>query len=63
MREYPTLHLDLNSSIGTGLVLNLIMFYKYLILECHDIAEILLRLALNTHQSINQLILEPDISA
>jgi hypothetical protein len=37
------------------------MFYTYLILERHDIAEILLRLALNTHQLINQLILEPDI--
>ena len=39
------------------------MFYTYLIFQHHDVAEILLRLALNTNQSsINQLILEPDFS-
>jgi hypothetical protein len=57
------LYLNLGlKNLSDYLVLNLIMFYKYLILERHDIAKILLRLALNTHQSINQLIPEPDIS-
>jgi len=32
------------------------MFYTYLILQHHDVAEILLRLALNTNQSFNQSI-------
>ena len=61
MRDYPTLHLEMkyisqSRSLTMRLTRTYVLFLEVLVEEInlrHDISEILIKLVLNTNQSIN----------